>query len=203
LDIRTKHTIAQDRLVIAEQRIVEAERRKSVCNLQSLAFEQKQFEKKIASLFTNFKSTFTDRPFEMRDRSTSEVIFHYVPPSSPRSETLPIHLSKLSVSLHDSNQNLLSLPKIDDCGRRLSAYSDGDTSETHFSTSDIESAEEGENLTQKYSKSKFPLTNSKRIPIKKRTLPKLVAKQNRSLPPIVAVTPPDADGWFLTHHDFV
>jgi hypothetical protein len=139
----------------------------------------------------------------MRDRSTSEVIFHYVPPSSPRSETLPNHLSKLSVSLHDSNQNLLSLPKIDDCGRRFSVYSDGDTSETHFSTSDIESGEEGENLTQKYSKSKFPITTSKRIPIKKRTLPKLVAKQNRSLPPIVAVTPPDAEGWFLTHHDFI
>lgn len=198
MDTRTKHTVAQDRLIVAEQRIVEAERRKSVCNLQQLAFEQKQFEKRMTSFFNSWNSTLSDRPAKMRGRSTSEVSFRNIPRSNSLSETLPIHLSKFSVSLHESKQNVLFLPKIDDSERRFSLYSDGDTSENHLSTSDMESSEEGE-----YPKSKSQIINPKRITIKRKTLPKLVSKQNKSLPPILAVTPPEEDALFLTQQYFL
>ncbi len=182
MDIRTKHTIAQDRLVVAEQRILDAERRKSASNIQLLAFEQKQVEKRLALLHQNFNSMDFNRPLKMRGRSTSEVIFRNM--HRTRSWASP----KLSVSLHNSKQNLLSLPKIDDNERRFSAFSDGDTP---FFTSDMSSGEEGE-----YRKLSPKIIKSKRIITKRRTLPQIV-KQTKPLLPTVAIIPPEEDPLFL------
>ncbi|CAF0760937.1 unnamed protein product [Rotaria sp. Silwood1] len=197
LDTRTKHTIAQDRHVVAEQRLLDAERRKSANNLQLLAFEQKRLEKKLVSLNNNLNSTFTNRPFKMRGRSTSEVIFRNMHRTGSWTETLATRHSKLSVSLSNSNQNLLPLPKMDDFERRSSTYSDGATTENTFSTSDMESGEEGDNEIRKKSKSYHKTTNPRRIAVKRKTLPKLVVKQNKPLLPIVAVIPPDEDTLFF------
>jgi len=189
LDIRTKHTIAQDRHIVAEQRILDAERRKSATNIQLIAFEQKQLEKKLASIYKNFNSSITDRPLKMRNRSTSEVIFRNIRRTSSWTETLPINRPKLSLSLHDNKQNFLSLPKIDDIQRRLSTYSDDDTSENRVFNSDMESGEETEN-----SKS-IP---SKGITRKKKIIPKIADKRTKPLLPIVAIIPPAEDILFLT-----
>jgi hypothetical protein len=198
LDTRTKHTIAQDRLVVAEQRILDAERRKSATNLQLLAFEQKQLEKRLSTIYNYSNSAFANRPLKMRGRSTSEVIFRNIRRSSSWNEALPIIRSKLSISLHDSNQNLLSLPKIDDSNRRLSTFSDGDVSDNTFLSSDIESGEERENEIKKIPKSISKTTNSKKITTKKKILPKIISKQSKSLPPTVAIIPPDEDLLFLS-----
>ncbi|CAF2381272.1 unnamed protein product [Rotaria sp. Silwood2] len=197
LDTRTKHTIAQDRHVVAEQRLLDAERRKSASNIQLLAFEQKRLEKKLVSINSNLNSTFTNRPLKMRGRSTSEVIFRNMHRTGSWTGVLAMRHSKLSLSLNNSNQNLLSLPKMDDFERRSSTYSDGATTENTFSTSDMESGEEAENDIRKKSKSNRKTTNSRKIAVKKKTLPKLVVKQNRPLLPIVAVIPPDEDALFL------
>jgi hypothetical protein len=194
LDIRTKHTIAQDRLIVAEQRILDAERRKSASNIQLLAFEQKQLEKKLVSLYKNFNSTNIDRPLTTRGRSTSEIIFRNRRRTSSWTETSPIHRSQLSVSLHNSNQNLLSLPKIDDIQRRFSLYSDDDTLENPFFHVDMGSGgEEEEN-----SKYNFKIIPPKRITIKKKIIPKVSNQHNKLLPPIVTIISPEEDIFFLT-----
>jgi hypothetical protein len=182
LDIRTKHIIAQDRLVVAEQRILDAERRKSATNLQLLAFEQKQLEKRLALIYKNFNSTPSQRPLQMRGRSTSEVIFRNMRRTSSWTDPLPMLRPKLSVSFHDSKPNLLSLPTTNDYQRRFSAFSDGDTP---FFTSDMSSGEEGE-----YSKSSPKITHSRKMSTRRKTLPKL-GKQTKPLLPIVAIIPPD------------
>ena len=130
----------------------------------------------------------------MRGRSTSEVIFRNIRRSSSWNEPLPILRPKLSVSLQNSNQNLLTLPKIDVFQRRSSTYSDGDISENPFFTSDIESGEEGENDDAKY---KLTVPNFNRLAVKRSTLPAL-GKKHKPLPPIVAVIPPDEEILFLT-----
>ncbi|CAF1208149.1 unnamed protein product [Adineta steineri] len=191
LDIRTKHTKAQDRLVVAEQRLVDVERRKSSTHLQSLAYEQKRIEKKLALLHNNINSTYSDQPLKMRNRSSSEVILPKIRPSKSMNEPLSIHLSKLSMSLQDSKQNLLSLPKIIDPGRRLSAYSDGDVSESSFFTSDMDSGEDGETEDNKNLKSHLQTIASKRLSIKRDKL--LLRKPIKPLPPIVAIIPPEED----------
>ncbi|CAF5144221.1 unnamed protein product, partial [Rotaria sp. Silwood1] len=170
---------------------------KSANNLQLLAFEQKRLEKKLVSLNNNLNSTFTNRPFKMRGRSTSEVIFRNMHQTGSWTETLATRHSQLSVSLSNSNQNLLPLPKMDDFERRSSTYSDGATTENTFSTSDMESGEEGDNEIRKKSKSYHKTTNPRRIAVKRKTLPKLVVKQNKPLLPIVAVIPPDEDTLFF------
>ncbi|CAF0721652.1 unnamed protein product [Rotaria sordida] len=196
LDTRTKHTIAQDRHVVAEQRLLDAERRKSVNTLQLLTFEQKRLEKRLASLSGNLNSALTNQPLVMRGRSTSEVIFRDMRRTSSWTGTLPMRHLKLSVSLNNSNQNLLTLPRMDAFERRSSSYSDGATTENTFSTSDMESGEEGDNELRKKSKTNRKTTNSRRIAARK-TLPKLVVKQNKQLLPIVAVIPPEEDDLFL------
>lgn len=124
----------------------------------------------------------------MRGRSTSEVIFRNIRRTSSWTETLPIYNSKLSVSLHDNNQNLLSLPKIDDIHRRLSTYSDSDTSENPSFTNDIES---GDEIEKPKSYPKIP--SPRKALIRTKTIAKLGSKQKKSLPPIVSVIPPDED----------
>lgn len=122
----------------------------------------------------------------MRGRSTSEVIFRNMRRTSSWTDTLPIYHKKLSVSLNNSNQNLLSLPKIDDIHRRLSNYSDSDTN-------DIESSDETEK-----SKSTPKLHLPRKTLNKSKINSKIGQKKPPPLPPIVAVIPPDEDVLFLT-----
>ena len=200
LDTRTKHTIAQDRLVVAEQRILEAERRKSASHLQLLTFEQKQAEKRLAVLTGHLNSSLGKRPFKMRGRSTSEVILRQIHRSNSWNETLLTRQSKLSVSLHNSNHNLLSLPKIDPYERRYSTFSDGDAPETTIFTSDFESGDdEGENELElkstllSRSTSYFNTRSTKQDGTKKRNKRTLGDLQSKPLLPIVSVIPPDDD----------
>ncbi|UJR35459.1 hypothetical protein I4U23_028215 [Adineta vaga] len=199
LDTRTKHTVAQDRLVVAEQRILDIERRKSASNLQTLIFEQKQFEKKLASFHYHVNSISIERPTKMRDRSSSEIGLPPIRPSSPLSGSLPNRLSKLSVSLNDSKQNLLVLPKCIDSRRRFSAYSDGDASENSFFTTDMESAEEEEDTETERIRS--VTMNPKTLAIRRDKPLKLVKKPNKLLLPIVSIIPPEEDVLFLTQND--
>jgi hypothetical protein len=195
LDIRTKHTIAQDRFVVAEQRILDAERRKSATNIQLLTFEQKKLEKKLAKLYSNFNSTVTNRPLKIRGRSTSEIIFRNIRRSSSWTETLPINRPKLAFTFHDSNQNLLSLPKIADIERRFSAFSEGDIPENPFN---IDSEEEEK------SKSNLQIPSPKKLPIKKKKTTIVGNKQTQPLLPIVAVIPPeDEEVLFLTRENLL
>jgi len=117
LDTRTKHIVAKDRLIVAEQQIIDVERRKSASNLQLLAFEQKQLAKRLLSLHS------VDQSSKVRHRSISEANLHH-------NETLGITQSKFYASLSYNNQNLLSLPKVDDIPQRLSPSSDEDLSES-------------------------------------------------------------------------
>jgi hypothetical protein len=103
LDTRTKHIVAQDRLVVAEKRTLDVERRKSASHLQLLAIEQKQAEKKLSSY----------RNLDKHHRSISEANLQHIH-----------QLNELSQSKF--NQTLLSLPKFDP----FSVYSDEDTSES-------------------------------------------------------------------------
>ncbi len=111
MDTRTKHIIAQDRLVVAEQRILDVERRKSSSHLQLLAFEQKQLEKKLSS-FQNF-----DQSLRKHHRSISEANLQYIHQLTQQSQ------SKF-------NQNLLSLPKFDHFSDNTSESSDDDESKS-------------------------------------------------------------------------
>jgi hypothetical protein len=129
LDTRTKHTVAKDRLIVAEQRIIDIERRKSASNLQLLAFEQKQLEKRLSSLHN------LDRSLQMHRRSINEANVHQTISWNQTLETTHINL-------HHSNQNLLSLPKFDNFQRTYTAYSDGDISINPISNSDPESGDE-------------------------------------------------------------
>jgi hypothetical protein len=124
LDTRTKRTIAKDRLLVAEQRILDVERRKSASNLQSLAYEQKQIEKKLSSLHT------LDQSLHSRHRSTSEANIH---------RTTSWHGSSQINSSKSSNQNLLSLPKV---GKSHRTYSNEDFLDNPIFTSDTESDDE-------------------------------------------------------------
>ena len=127
----------------------------------------------------------------MRDRSASEVVFPHIRPLTPLSGSLPNRLSKFSVSLNDSKQNLLVLPKVINSGRRSSIYSDDDTSENSFFTGNMDSGDEDEGDTE-----------TERIPsgiIDFNTLkfPKLIQKRNKLLLPTVSIIPPEEDGLFL------
>ena len=202
LDTRTKHTIAQDRWLVAEQRTLEAERRKSASNLQLLQFEQKQLEKKLAML----QSQLGSRTLTKRGRSTSEVLFPRTRRSSSWTDTLPIHQQNVSVSLNNSNQQLLALPRAAlGNDRRSSIYSDGDASETGFFTSDMDSGgEEGENDISVGTRLNLPqLSARKHLPKRwsstDRRLSKMNNEQNKRLPPLVAIIPPDDDLLFLYH----
>ncbi len=101
MDTRTKHTIAQDRLVVAEQRALDVERRKSASHLQLLTFEQKQLEKKLTSLQNHEQS------LRKHHRSISETNLHHI------HQLNEISQSKFHDNLYHNNQNLLSLTKID------------------------------------------------------------------------------------------
>lgn len=193
MDIRTKHTVAQDRLIVAEHRVVEAERRKSVNNIQLLSFEQKQLEKRLSVLYSKYHTTSIDRPLNMRGRSTSEIILRNVRRSSSWADLFPIQHSKFSISLHDSKQNLLTLPKLTDPFRRFSAYSDGDMTENVLFQLRSDSPDEEEN----HSRSNPKLNTLERLPIIKQRSPKTINQPTKALPPIVAVIPPEEDILFL------
>lgn len=192
MDTRTKHTIAQDRWIVAEQRTLEAERRKSASNLQLLEFEQKQLEKKLAVL----QSQLSNRTLKKRGRSTSEVLFRRTRRSSSWADTLPIHQQNVSVSLNNSNHHLLALPRVSGGNeRRFSIHSDGDASETGFFTSDFDSGEDGENDVSLRTKSNFPqITSKNNFP---QRFSKSSDEQNKFLPPLVTIFPPDDDLLFL------
>ncbi|CAF1379869.1 unnamed protein product [Adineta ricciae] len=196
LNTRTKHTVAQDRLVVAERRMLDVERRKSVSNLQTLAFEQKQFEKKRALLQKHhMNSTSFERPPTMRDRSSSDIAFPLIRPSSPLTGSLPNRLSKLSISLNDSKQNLLALPKITVSGRRFSAYSDGDVSENSIFANDGDSGGEEEEHAESIAR--------KTLTINTEEPPRLLLQARKPLPPIVSIIPPEEDVLYLTNTEFL
>jgi len=131
--------IAEDRFIVDQNRKVDRERRKSSTNLQSIAFEQKQLEKRLSSLHN------------LRHRSASEINLHQANESST-----------------NSNQNLLSLPKMNSFQRQFSAPSlDGDSTENVIFTHDFDSSEDD------YPKSQKEI----------RVRP----------PPIVAIIPPDEE----------
>ncbi|CAF0880844.1 unnamed protein product [Rotaria sordida] len=132
LDSRTKRIIAQDRLIIAEQRILNVERQKSTSNLQLLTYEQKQLEKKLLSLQNSNQS------IELRRRSISEGNIHQ---TASRNDTSDINQSKLYTN---KNSNVLFLPKTNNIPASFSAYSDGLISENPVLTSDTENSEEEE-----------------------------------------------------------
>ncbi len=127
MDTRTKRTIAQDRLLVAEQRTVDVERRKSASNIQSITFEQRQLEKKLSSLHN------LEQSLHNRHRSISEANIH---------RTVSWHDSSHINSSKSSNQNLLSLPKMASSQRRISSYSDEDFSENPVLATDTESDDE-------------------------------------------------------------
>ncbi|CAF0849170.1 unnamed protein product [Adineta ricciae] len=137
LDTRTKHIVARDRLAVAHQRAVESERRKSASNLQFLAFEQKQFEKKLSSRFGS------DQFLPSRHRSISDASDRRRPSWHAVSET------KLSESLNASNTNVLAAPKSVEYGTRFSLGSDDDPLENPISFQD---EEQRDNLTVKTKK---------------------------------------------------
>jgi hypothetical protein len=201
LDIRTKHTIAQDRLIVAEQRLLEAERRKSANNLQLLAFEQKQVEKKLASLHTQLASSLLNRPLGMRSRSTSEVMLSQTRRSSSWNETLFRDHVKLSISLNNSNHHLLTLPKLGNDMRRLSTYSDGDIPDQNFFTSDLDSGEDDlEQSTPRSQRSSISFEAGhlkSTASTRRKTITKSNDKPRKPLPPLLAVIPPDEDVLFL------
>ena len=192
MDIRTKHTVAQDRLIVAEHRLLEAERRKSVNNIQLLSFEQKQLEKRFSAIYSKFHTTITDRPFKMRGRSTSEVTLRNMRRTSSWADIFPIQHSKFSISLHNSKQNLLTLPKLGDTYRRYSTYSDGDVTENVLFQVRSDSFEDEEN-----SRSNPKLNTLERLPMIKKRSPKVSNQPTKALPPIVAVIPPEDDILFL------
>ena len=103
MDTRTKHTVAQDRLIVAEKRTLDLERRKSSSHLQLLAFEQKQAEKKLSSY----------QNLDKHHRSISEANLQHIHQLNEQSQW-------------KFNQTLLSLPKFD----QFSAGSDEYTSDS-------------------------------------------------------------------------
>ena len=109
MDTRTKHIIAQDRVVIAEQRKLKSEQRKASSYVQLVKTEQRLLEKRFSSQLRSYSST---------DLNISR--------SNSWNENLTLH----------SNQ--LSLPQIDAFARRFSACSDGNTGESLGFNSDIE-----------------------------------------------------------------
>ena len=134
----------------------------------------------------------TNRPLTKRGRSTSEIFLRNIHRSHSWTDTLPIHRSKLSISLQNSDQNLLSLPKIDDYQRRFSNYSDGDVPEQPFSLFDSDS------MDSDLSKSMSKLNSSRKIPMKKSIHANTNDKKTKQILPIVAIIPPDEDVLFLT-----
>ncbi|CAF1321085.1 unnamed protein product [Adineta ricciae] len=126
LDTRTKHIVARDRLAVAHQRAVESERRKSASNLQFLAFEQKQFEKKLSTRFGS------DQFLPSRHRSISDATDRRRPSWHAVSET------KLSESLNACNVNVLATPKSVEYQTRFSLGSDDDPLENRISFQDEE-----------------------------------------------------------------
>ncbi len=108
MNTRTKHTVAQDRLIVAEQRFLDVERKKSSSHRQLITYEQKQLEKRLSSLHN------LDSSLQTRHRSISEANLHQI------NELSEIAYSKLYSSLNHSNQNLLSLPEHENFQRNIS-----------------------------------------------------------------------------------
>ena len=134
LDTRTKHIVAHDRWIVAEQRTLDVERQKSSSQLQLLAFEQKQVERKLSSL-QNLEQSL----LQQRHRSISEANLQN---NHQLIESLDSSFSRLHASLSQSNQNLLPLPRVDGLQRSFSSVSDRGIAENLFSNSDLASSDE-------------------------------------------------------------
>ncbi|CAF1004374.1 unnamed protein product [Rotaria magnacalcarata] len=138
LNTRTKRTIAKDRLVVAEQRALEIERQKSISNLQLLAFEQKQLEKRLLSL-----QNLSHSP-RVHKRSISEVNIHMMDRITSLNDALELNQSKSYTNLNNKNKNILFLPTINSLTRTVFTCCDGVLSANQVLTSDTESTEEEE-----------------------------------------------------------
>ena len=112
--------MAKDRLVVAEQRRVDAEQRKSTSLLQLLAFKRKQFEKRLGL------APSSDLPARMPARSISDSNLH------------PSHALHDLSDVRHSSRNFVSFTKLDDEQQRSSDSSNGDLSERLVLHSDEE-----------------------------------------------------------------
>lgn len=138
IDTRTKHTVAQDRWAVAEQRTLDVERQKSSSQLQLLAFEQKQAERKLSSL-QNLEQSLVHQ----RYRSISEANLQN---NHQLIESLDISFSKLHAFLSHSNQDLLPLPaRVEGLQRSFSSASDRSVPENLFSNSNPASSDDDNN----------------------------------------------------------
>ncbi len=122
--------MAKDRLTVAEQRILDIERRKSATNIQLLTSEQKRLEKKLSSRLPS------DESLQRRQRSISDASDHRT--------TIWPEKSKMKSYESVHSPNLLLQPKSDDFERRFSSCSDEDISENPVLTSETESTGEEE-----------------------------------------------------------
>ncbi|CAF3403002.1 unnamed protein product [Rotaria socialis] len=169
LNTRTKRTIAKDRLIVAEQRALEIERQKSVSNVQLLAFEQKQLEKRLLSLQNLSHSRRVHR------RSSSEVNLHIMDRIISLNDTLELNQSKSYTNLNNKNKNILFLPATNSLRRIVSTCSDGELSANQVLKSDTESTEEDDE-EQEDDEGNSKSTSKKTIQ-----------------PPVTAVISPDED----------
>ncbi|CAF2779747.1 unnamed protein product [Rotaria sp. Silwood2] len=173
LDSRTKRIIAQDRLTVAEQRIVDVERRKSASNLQLLAFEQKQVEKRLLSLHNPNQSV------QLNQRSISEGNLNNIHQTASWNDTFDINQSKLYTN---KNPNTSFLSKTDNIPRSFSTYSDGLMPENQVLTSDTESNEEEEEEEEEEKEKEVNLKLNKKETIQ---------------PPVITIIPPEEDALFF------
>jgi hypothetical protein len=192
LNIRTKHTIAKDRLIIAKQRLLEAESRKSANNLQLLTFEQKQLEKKLALLRDPLHSTLiNERTSEARARSTSIVAYCDERRSISWNGRCASTDRRVSFVLNTNNQQRLTLPRIENIQRRrCSTYSDGDSS-TLSGDVDDDIDDLKSNIKYKFERRSPQFLSEKNI------FDNVNDKQRRLSPPLLAIIPPDEDRFQL------
>ncbi|CAF0891807.1 unnamed protein product [Rotaria sp. Silwood1] len=153
LDSRTKRIIAQDRLIVAEQRILNVEKQKSASNLQLLAFEQKQVEKRLLSIQNSNQSV------QFRQRSISEGNLQNIHQTASWNDTFDMNKSKLHTT---RNSNVSFLPQTNNIPRSFSVHSDRVTSENQVSASDTESNEEEE---EEESNSKLSKKETIQLPV--------------------------------------
>ena len=123
MDTRTKNIVAKDRLIVAEQRTLDIERRKSATILQLIAFEQKQLEKRSSSIH--------------RHRSISEAHLHRT-----RSWNEISDISHSTSYHQNNNQNVLFLPKGDNFQERIARCSDEYLSDKFNAVCDPEYSDE-------------------------------------------------------------
>ena len=130
--------------MVAEQRILNIERQKSIINLRLLTFEQKQFEKRLL-IFHGL-----DESFARGHRSRSEINTHQVPSLNNKSD---MNQRRTGNDSHPYHQPVLSQPNIANFQR---TSSDGFISEKRNSTNSIINSEEDEQNKELKNKSVQP-----------------------------------------------